>query len=162
MEKLDFKFKYSITIQVSGPTRCGKTRFLRCILSKKLSKLFANRIFWVYSEWQPDYMCIRNYYPEIEFVNGWHDQIFDTLSPNQRNIIILDDQMGVASSSQSVVDLFTRGSHHQNLTVIYLVQNLYNHGKSIDNLFEYTLQCGLSQQSRCVTVPHYGIPNMFK
>ena len=38
--------------------------------------------------------------------------------------------MGVASSSQSVADLFTRGSHQQNLTVIYLVQNVYNHGKS--------------------------------
>ena len=38
--------------------------------------------------------------------------------------------MGVASSSQSVADLFTSGSHHRNLTVIYLVQNVYNHGKS--------------------------------
>ena len=27
-------------------------------------------------------------------------------------------------------DLFTKGSHHRNLTVIYLVQNLYNQGKS--------------------------------
>ena len=26
-------------------------------------------------------------------------------------------------------NLFTRGSHHRNLTVIYLVQNVYNHGK---------------------------------
>ena len=52
------------------------------------------------------------------------------MSPYQRNILVLDDQMGVASSSNSVADLFTKGSHHRNLTVIYLVQNVYNQGKS--------------------------------
>ena len=38
--------------------------------------------------------------------------------------------MGVASLSTSVADLFTKGTHHRNLTVIYLVQNVYNQGKS--------------------------------
>ena len=38
--------------------------------------------------------------------------------------------MGVTSSSKLVSDLFTKGSHHRNLTVIYLVQNVYNQGKS--------------------------------
>ena len=38
--------------------------------------------------------------------------------------------MGVASSSTFVADLFTKGSHNINLTVIYLVQNVYNLGKS--------------------------------
>ena len=44
--------------------------------------------------------------------------------------------MGVASSSISVSDLLTKGSHHRHLTVIYLVQNVYNQGKSqtIDSL----------------------------
>ena len=38
--------------------------------------------------------------------------------------------MGVASSSTSVADLFNKGSHQRNLTVIYLVQNVYNQGTS--------------------------------
>ena len=29
-----------------------------------------------------------------------------------------------------MADLFTKGSHHRNLTVIYLVYNVYNQGKS--------------------------------
>ena len=84
----------------------------------------------MYSEWQPDYDMIRERYPGIEFEKGWRHEIFDSLSPEQRNILVLDDQMGVASSSKSVADLFTRGSHHRNLTVIYLMQNVYNQGKS--------------------------------
>ena len=38
--------------------------------------------------------------------------------------------MAVASLSKSVADLFTKGSHHKTLKVIYLVQNVYNQGKS--------------------------------
>ena len=73
---------------------------------------------------------IRELYPGIEFERGWRDEIFHSLSPEQRNILVLDDQMGVAYSSTSVVDLFTKGSHHGSLTVIYLVQHVYNKGKS--------------------------------
>ena len=73
---------------------------------------------------------IRERYLGIEFEKGWCDEIIDSLSPEQRNILVLDDQMGVASSSTSVADPFTKGSQHRNLTVIYLMQNVYNQGKS--------------------------------
>ena len=72
-------------------------------------------------------ICER--YPGIQFEKGWRDDIFDSLSPYQRNILVLDDQMVVASSSKFVADLFTKESHHKNLTVINLVQNVYNQSK---------------------------------
>ena len=56
--------------------------------------------------------------------------IVNSLNLNQRNILVLDDQITVASLSKSVADLFTKGSHHRNLTVIFLVQNVYNKSKS--------------------------------
>ena len=73
---------------------------------------------------------IREQYPDIEFEKGWRDEIFDSLSPEQRNILVIDDQMGVASLSTFMPDLFTKLSQHKNLTVIYLVLNVYNYGKS--------------------------------
>ena len=84
----------------------------------------------MFSEWQQDYDIIRERYLGIEFDKGWADDIFDSLSHEQRNILVIDDEMGIASSSSSVADLITKGSHKRNLTVIYLVQNVYNHGKS--------------------------------
>ena len=83
----------------------------------------------MYSKWQPDDDMIREQYPVIEFEKRWRDEIFDSLSPEQRNFMILDDQMGVASSNTSVADLFTKESHHRNLTVIYMVQTVYNQSK---------------------------------
>ena len=84
----------------------------------------------MYSELQPDYNMIREQYTGIEFEKEWRDEIFAPLIFEQLNILVLDDQIAVASSSKSVVDLFTKGSHHRNLTVIYLVQSVYNKNKS--------------------------------
>ena len=69
--------------------------------------------------------------PHIEFVKGIptaleQDSYFDV---NKRNLIVFDDQMIDASKDKRIVNLFTRGSHHRNLSVIYIVQNLFHQGK---------------------------------
>ena len=69
--------------------------------------------------------------PHIEFVKGIptsleQDSYFEV---NKRNLIVFDDQMIDASKDKRIVNLFTRGSHHSNLSVIYIVQNLFYQGK---------------------------------
>ena len=69
--------------------------------------------------------------PGIEFVKGIpenleQDSYFDV---NIRKLIAIDDQMIEAGGDNRVVNLFTRGSHHRNLSVIYIVQNLFHQGK---------------------------------
>ena len=48
---------------------------------------------------------------------------------NERNLIVFDGQMIYASKDSRIVNLFTLGSHHRNLSVIYIVQNLFHQGK---------------------------------
>ena len=50
-------------------------------------------------------------------------------SVNKRNLIVFDDQMIEAGKDNRIVNLFTKGSHHRNLSVIYIVQNLFHQGK---------------------------------
>jgi hypothetical protein len=130
MSDLDFSFKHPTTIQVSGPSRCGKTRLVLRILEKQVIHPFPTRILWVYSEWQKDYKEAAFIYPHIEFVQGWQDDIYDRIKPNERNLLIVDDQMDEAGSSKTLTKLFTKGSHHRNLTILYLLQNMYNSGSS--------------------------------
>ena len=42
---------------------------------------------------------------------------------------MFDDQMIDASKDKRIVNLFTRSSHNRNLSVIYIVQNLFHQGK---------------------------------
>ena len=44
-------------------------------------------------------------------------------------ILVLDDLMNEGGSDKNVMDLFTKHSHHQQITVIYLCQDLFPVGK---------------------------------
>ena len=86
------------------------------------------RIVWCYSQWQPAYTEMLVAMPHIEFVKGIptaleQDSYFDV---NKRNWIVFDDQMIDAIKDKRIVNLFTRGYHHRNLSVIYIVQNLFH------------------------------------
>jgi hypothetical protein len=47
------------------------------------------------------------------------------IDPSVRNLIVLDDLMATVAKDPRITDLFTEGSHHKNLSVVVLNQNLY-------------------------------------
>ena len=53
--------------------------------------------------------------------------------PSDRILFILDDLLTAACNSDTVADAFTRG-RHENLSVIYIVQNMFFHGKHSRNI----------------------------
>ena len=68
---------------------------------------------------------IQNLVPGIKFVQGLPDDILDSIDPEKR--IVIDDFMGEKDGVFS--KLFTKKSHHGNLSVIYIVRNLFHHSK---------------------------------
>jgi hypothetical protein len=74
--------------------------------------------------------------PGIEFNQGIPDDIdnADYLDVSQRNLIVLDDLMAQSGKDKRISDLFTKGSHHRNLSIIYIVQNIFHQGKEMRNI----------------------------
>ena len=60
--------------------------------------------------------------------------MINTFADGQHNILILDDMMDEVVRNTQVQQLFTRGSHHMNLTIIYINQNMFAQGKCARNL----------------------------
>ena len=58
----------------------------------------------------------------------------DYLDVSQRNLIVLDDLMDQSGKDKRIADLFTKGSHHRNLAIIYIVQNIFHQGKEMRNI----------------------------
>ncbi len=118
------------TILISGPTGSGKTRFVQRLINEKLFSVRHDRIIWVYSEWQKIYDQLVATNLSIEFIQDFDEDVYKSLSSNRKNLVILDDQMSRAGDSRTLSKLFTEGSHHRGLSIIYIVQNLFDKGKS--------------------------------
>ena len=80
-------------------------------------------IVYCYSIYQP----LFDQYPDIEFVEGLPD--LSQFDGSKNVLLILDDMM--SEINQTMTDLFTKGSHHRNISVIFITQNLF-HKKTAD------------------------------
>lgn len=115
-------FVHPFTAIVAGPSGCGKSNFVTKFIKhmKTICNQEFGRIIWCYDEMQPLYNLDQVYYH-----NGIPDlSMFDGKQPQ---LIIIDDLM--RESDGRIVDLFTKGSHHRNLSVFYITQNLFHQGK---------------------------------
>lgn len=108
-------------MMVCGPSGCGKSTFIINLINNQhlVSKKF-DRIIWCFAE--------KNAVPSIdnvEFIEG----IPENLETNdmESTLIILDDLM-LESCNRKVCELFTKGSHHRNLSVILVTQNIFHKG----------------------------------
>ena len=128
---MSLKLVHPSTMLVSGPTGSGKSQFVAKVLFERLFNPFPEKITWIYGEWQPLYDQLQIQIPEIEFITGLPPNIYSSFNPKNRNLLILDDQMSEAGGSKELSDLFTKGSHHRNLSVVFLVQNLFDKGRSM-------------------------------
>ena len=128
-----FTFKHPFSMTIAGPSCSGKTTWIKQVLksSDKYIEPTPQNIVWFYKRWQPMYTEMQETIPNIEFIqnipmNLNDDSLFDTRHPT---VIIFDDLMKDATKNTSVAELYTEGSHHRNLSVICLMQNLYHRGK---------------------------------
>ena len=127
------KLRHPFTMMVAACTGGGKTWFVKDLLENRQQWISPapQRIIWIYGQWQPLYAEMQRIIPGMEFVKGIPANIEDEqfLNPAIQNLIVIDDLMSEASNDKRICDLFTKGSHHRNLSVICLVQNLYYQGK---------------------------------
>ena len=128
----DITFKPGTNMIISGGTGSGKTTFVKNLLTVK-EQIFANppeKTFLFYKRMQP-------MYSEME-MSGLIDELIDVRSKfpsvgnieqmvekykNEGCILIFDDLM--TNLTEDFVDIFCNLSHHGNLNIILIVQNLF-------------------------------------
>ena len=117
--------KHPFTAIVAGPTSCGKTRFVFRLIDN-VSRMIEPppiKIVYCYGEYQQ--LFCR--YPRIVFHQGLPNlNDFDGSEPA---LLIIDDLM--QETDETVASFFTKGSHHRNVSVVYLAQNLFPKNKFV-------------------------------
>lgn len=128
------KFTHPFTMIIAGPSGCGKTTFV-CSLLQNLHTSISERIskvIWCHAEYNArPKIDIENKSISIEYINGI-PQNFEN-ETNEPILIILDDLMN-ESDNKEMSQLFTRGSHHRNTSVILISQNIFHKGSHIRDI----------------------------
>ena len=116
---MTLKLKHPFTCIVAGPSVSGKTVFTTRLIenSKILIEPAPDRILWCYGIYQTFFSDVKN----VEFHEGLPN--LDNFDGKQRTLLILDDLMH--ETDDRVSQIFTRVSHHKNVSVLYLTQNLF-------------------------------------
>lgn len=120
----EYIFEAPTTITVSGSTGCGKTTLIkRIIQNPSLFSVPPGRIIYCYSVWQNAFNDLQGV---VEFRKGVD---IPDLDISIHTFIIFDDLMHEIVKSPLVEEIFVAGSHHRNISVAYILQNLYQQGK---------------------------------
>ena len=137
-----FTFRTPTSIMIAGPSGCGKTVFTTNLLLENpdVFSTTPHTIRYCYGSWQHGFELLKQH--GVQFHEGVPDS---NLLPKwfpKGGILVLDNLMNEGSSDKNVLDLFTKDSHHQQITVIYLCQDLFpsgNFAKTISRNAHYIL-----------------------
>ena len=124
-----FRINTPSSMMIVGPSGCGKTVFMTKLLVDNLDMFETppRKIYYCYSAWQEGFRPLKKHgvkfhegIPNLELLPVWFPK---------GGLLVLDDLMEEGGNNKRVLDLFTKHSHHQNVTVIYLCQDMFPPGK---------------------------------
>lgn len=117
---MDVRLQHPFTCTIAGPTQSGKTQFVVRLIkhANELITLPPENIVYCYGEFQPLFAKL----PGVEFHEGLPE--VERFDGRRRVLLIIDDLMNEAD--ETVCKLFTKLSHHRNVSVVFLTQNLFH------------------------------------
>lgn len=108
---------------ISGPTSSGKSQFTIKLLkhAREMMDHPPDKVYWCYGEYQELFSTLKG----IEFIEGVPDP--ELFNPKLNNLVVIDDLMSEIDTR--VTKIFTKVSHHRNVSVILILQNLFMKNK---------------------------------
>ena len=136
-------FRTPSNILVVGPSGSGKTVFVGNLLieRERYFRPVPDRIHYCYGAMQPLLETLRDEHgigmsegvPTPEDLTRWFPR---------GGLLVLDDLMEEGGQDKNVLDLFTKYSHHRNIKVIYLCQDMFpreKYAKTINRQAHYII-----------------------
>ena len=117
------------SVIIAGPSSSGKSDLTEHFLSEQtVFQHKPRKIVYCYDRWQPRFDRMKRH---MHFYKGIPEAVLLTkcFGPTQGGVMVLDDLMAEGGQDKQVLDLFTKDSHHRNITVLYLMQDLFLPGK---------------------------------
>ena len=122
---METQLKHPFAAMVAGSSQCGKTTFVKRMILHldTMVSPTPQAVVWHYAAYQTAYDSLAS---RVVFKKGV--PLADDIWRYSNILLVLEDLMLDMSTMSS--DLFTKHVHHQNLSVLYIVQNIFNKAKN--------------------------------
>lgn len=121
-----YRLKTPFRLLISGPTQSGKSFFCKKLIENS-DRIFDTKFFKIIWILGSENAKPKDLHVPVEYIIGLPSNFKN--ASGQPCLIILDDLMFEAQQNTNVANLFTKGSHHENLSIIFITQNLFQKGK---------------------------------
>ena len=124
---------HPFTMLVAGPTGSGKTYWVNRLLQHRRTMInpAPEEILWYHGQQQSFHTTLQDAYPILQLIEGLPDATkYDITVPR---LIVIDDLMNDLKGD-IVANLFTKGSHHTNSSIILIVQNIYSQQREMRDI----------------------------
>ncbi|CAH3046211.1 unnamed protein product, partial [Porites evermanni] len=119
------------SVIIAGPSGSGKSELVeQWLRDLNVFQVKPKKIVYAYDRWQPRFERMQKK-EGIQFHRGLPDprHLTQWFGRTRGGVLVLDDLMEEGGQDKRVLDLFTKDSHHRNITVLYLTQDLFPPGK---------------------------------
>ncbi|CAH3150031.1 unnamed protein product [Porites evermanni] len=123
--------RHPSSVIIAGPSGSGKSELVeQCLRDLNVFQVQPHKIVYAYDRWQPRFDRMQKK-EGIQFHRGLPDprHLTQWFGRTRGGVLVLDDLMEEGGQDKRVLDLFTKDSHHRNITVLYLTQDLFPPGK---------------------------------
>ena len=117
---------------ILGPSGSGKTCFVYSLLvnaSRLIDKQFDYVICFLGSNDSKLQELTSIYGSKIRFVKGLPESFEEYIDSSKNGFILVDDLMSESTKDERVSTLYTKTSHHSNVSVCLILQNIFHYGK---------------------------------
>ncbi|ELU05853.1 hypothetical protein CAPTEDRAFT_217336 [Capitella teleta] len=135
-------FAHPCQLLIAGATKSGKTTLLMKILAQKeiMFDPVPRDVYWFYTM-RSSVASVPESLPFVRLRNGvpTEDMVRAITKEGIPKMVILDDMQDVLENknqTKMLMDILTKVSHHGNLSIVFIVQNLYN-----ENMRKVRSQC---------------------
>ena len=119
---VDIRLNAPATVALVGPTGCGKTKQMMRLIDMRdsVTKIPPVEVLYCYGAWQNSFSR-----DDVTFIEGMIDPEMDIPNDGLHRWLVVDDLMEEVMAKGLMNSLYTKYSHHKNVTVFFIVQNLF-------------------------------------
>ena len=127
----DSKLEKPFRLIVGGGSGSGKTEFVKRLVNESHFSSPFDKIVYCY----PEYLCDvpAEFDQIVEYQPGLCELAYFAALP-KNSLVILDDMMSECGNSDAIMKLFSVVARKRNLSLIFIVQNVYDKTKQFRNI----------------------------